>query len=258
MLVTPDDFLKLNERVFTSQAPLGATYGTAVFEKLVEHIEPHLVITDAGGAVEWYEFVARAKAELLAASSFSRRDSPSVLGVARIAAKYWKASGTQPQRRLAFVQSLDLRRVAEEDWTRLVAAGQREDAKTTAIAAGSVVEAVALDVLEREPTAGALRDRLNGLPQEQRRNLRARGQPSEWPFSFLLLALGPLGLAILSESTHDVGHRLRQWRNFVHPNQARAEEPLSPADGRIAAGFAEKVLEEVERWSLRGGQPAPP
>jgi hypothetical protein len=261
MLVTPDDFRKLQERAFAVQGALGATYALAVFDKLVEHIEPHLVITEPGGAAEWYEFIERAKADLNNARSFSGRSTPSMEGVVLTAEKYWKLTGPEVQRKLDFIRSADLRRVAEEDWTRLVAAGQREDAKTTALAAGSVVEAVAVDVLERLPDgdAGRLRDRLNALPPEHRMKLRtASGAPTKWPFAFLLLALGPHGLNVLTERTHVVGHTLRDWRNLVHPNEARAEPPLSPADGRLAAGFAEKVLEDVEAWSARGANLAVP
>ncbi len=255
MLVTPDDFLELNQRAFRPQASLGPDHSIQVFDKLVEHIEPHLLILDGGGAVAWYQQVVLTRSELTMAGSGARA-SPALQALAELAVKYWKLTGAQPQRKLDFMQNSDLRRVAEDDWTRLVAAGQREDAKTTAIAARSVVEAIALDVIERLPRTGAdkLRDHLNALVPDRRMNLRpANGPPPKWTFAFLLLAVGPQGLKVLTDRTHVVGHTLRDWRNLVHPNEARFEQPLSAADGRLAAGFAEKVIEDVDAWSVHGG-----
>jgi hypothetical protein len=166
-------------------------------------------------------------------------------------------SGQHPQQALSFFLNPSLKRIAEDDWNRVIGAAQREDAKTTAIAAGSVVEAIALDILERLVASDAtkLRDRVNGLPHTQRRGITDRGaDPSEWKFAFLLLALGPDGLKVLTDRTHDIGHKLRDWRNYVHPAKSRTETPLSPADGRLAAAFAEKVIEEVSGWQANGGQ----
>jgi hypothetical protein len=255
MVVTPDIFQRLRDRVFAVQGALGSDYSLAVFAKLVEHIEPHLVITDTGCAAEWYEYVERARADIINAVSHRGRPPPSLDGVARIAQRYWMLTGPHAQRRLAFISDAGLRRVAEDDWTRLVAAGEREDAKTTAIAAGSVVEAIALDLIERLTAVKVtqLRDHLNALPPSQRMSLSAKGdEPSRWTFAFLLLAVGPRGLHVLSERTHTVGHTLRDWRNLVHPDVARAEPPLTAADGRLAAGFAEKVIEDVGEWESSG------
>lgn len=255
MLVTPDDFLRLKERIVEDFARLEGTYGRQVFDRLVADIEPRLVVTDPGGAADWFEAVVKARQAL---SLGHLGVAPGFLGsVANLAARYMKVPGSEPQRRLGFMCKPDLKRVAEEDWSRLVAAAQHEDAKTTAIAAGSVIEAIALDILERLSSAEAvqLRDHINALPDEKRRKQgRARKGPSEWKFAFLLIALGPEGLAILTDRTHQVGHTLRDWRNFVHPNCSRAEAPMTAADGRIAAGFAEKVIEEVEAWTTSGAR----
>jgi hypothetical protein len=152
----------------------------------------------------------------------------------------------------------ELRRIAEEDWSRAVAAGQREDAKTAAIVAGSVVEAIALDILERLSADDVvrLRDHLNSLAPGERRDLAAERQrrPEEWRFAFLLVAIGPRGLKVLTEQTHEIGHQLRDWRNYVHPAVERTQPRLGPADGRLGLAFAEKVMEEAVAWSADGGR----
>jgi hypothetical protein len=249
MLVAPDDLLALRDRILDTPR-LGNEYALSVFDRLTKDIEPHLVVTEPGGAAKWFEIVVQARAAI---ANGSRGISPHMLETAAaVATKFWKLSGPEPQRRLQFMRNAELRRVAEEDWTRLVVAGEREDAKTAVIAGGSVVEAVALDVLETltADQVANLRDAINSLKQEQRMNLPpARGKPADWRFGNLLFALGPSpGLQILSDRTHVIGHQLRDWRNLVHPSEARAEPPLTPADGRIAVGFAEKVVEEVQAW----------
>lgn len=254
MVVTPDDFRKLGE-LLKGLAPLGSAYARATFDWLVAAIQPTLVITEPGGATEWLANVAKT-ADLIHVATHSKSVTVALENIARIAEKYQKTTGLGPQRRLDFIRNADLRRVAEDDWNRLVAAGQREDAKTTAIAAGSVIEAIALDIMERlsEPDAGKLRDHLNALPADDRMNLSAKGALPDWKFSVLLLALGPRGLKILSPRTYAVGHTLRDWRNFVHPKKASREPPLSASDGRMAAGFAGKVVEDVETWTANGAE----
>lgn len=116
----------------------------------------------------------------------------------------------------------------------------------TAIAAGSVVEAVALDVLERALDADALRDRLNGPPQDQRRGPReARGPPSKWPFAFLLLALGPLGLDVL-----------RGARPTSAGQTSGTAWPIVPG-GRAPrdAGYQSHVRLFVRQWGASDGDP---
>jgi len=251
MLVTPDDFVRLKERILDSRQ-LANEYAMLVFDRLVADIQPRLVITEPGGAAEWYEKVILTRSTI---ASGTRGVSPAMLdGVAAVASKYLRLLGPEPQREFPFMHSPELRAVAQADWTRLVAAAQREDGKTAAIAAGSVVEAVALDLLEQLPNgeAAKLRDHLNRLKPAARRDLFGRGDLHEWSFAFLLLALSPLGLDVLSERAHAIGHNLRDWRNLVHPHLARRESAPSAADGRLAAGLAEKVIEDVEAWSKKG------
>jgi len=253
MLVTADDFerfLALYKDDFQRRKPAEVT---PLFDQLVKAIEPRLVVTEPGGAMDWIEAVTKARTAI---AESIRSVAPDCLAdVARLARKYGNISGPQPQRPLSFIQSADLRRVAVEDWSRAIGAAQHEEAKTTAVAAGSVVEAIALDILERLSPADAekLRMHLNGLPSAQRRNLQQNQRDLErWSFAILILALGPDGLKVLSERTHDIGHQLRDWRNCVHPGKYRSEPPLSSADGRLAIAFAEKVIEEVTAWHAAG------
>jgi hypothetical protein len=260
MLVTADDVEALKDRCQDEilrgpdQGPGIRGVAQPIFDRLVEAIEPNLVFTEAGSAVEWFEAITKARPTL--GRSINSATIEHLEKVARVTRKYQKLLGAAPQRAFAFFKDADFRRVAEEDWSRAVAAGQREDAKTAAIAGGSVVEAIALDILTRLATAEAdrLRDHLNGLPAPARRNLLAKKQPDDWSFAFLLLALGPDGLQVLTERTHEIGHTLRDWRNFVHPGKAKTEAPLSAADGRLAVAFAEKVIEEAAGWDAAGAK----
>lgn len=255
MLVTADDlerFITLYRDDFRKLNPAEVV---PIFDQLVEAIEPRLVVTEPGGAADWIQAVTRARAAI---GGGMRGVAPDLLkDVFELARKYGNISGPQPQRSLSFIQKADLRRVAEEDWNRAIGAAQREEAKTTAVAAGSVVEAIALDILERLSAADAekLRLHLNGLPIDRRRQLTQPSKPTlaKWQFAVLLLALGADGLKVLSDRTHDIGHQLRDWRNCVHPGKYRSEPPLSPADGRLAIAFAEKVIEEVTAWHAAGG-----
>jgi hypothetical protein len=74
MLVTPEDFRQLNERAFSRQSQ-GPRVAIPVLEKLVDHIQPRLVFTDAGGAVVWFENVELARGELTLAGNSSRQSS---------------------------------------------------------------------------------------------------------------------------------------------------------------------------------------
>ncbi|MBN8466175.1 hypothetical protein JYJ95_06605 [Corallococcus exiguus] len=255
MIVTAADFVALGKRITDDLFPLRQEAASRVYEQLISAVEPHLVITDAGGAIKWFEYIDRAR---VAVRDGMRGVSPGFLNdVAELVSKYWKPAGTHAQRSLPFILNTKLRQVAEEDWNRAISSAQREDAKTTAISAGSVVEAIALDIIE--PIAPAdivkLQNYLNGLPVDRRRNLSMSPKkvtPQEWNFAFLILALGHEGLKVLTERTHDIGHTLRDWRNYVHPDVSRNEPPLSPVDGRLAVAFAEKVIEEAEAWHSAG------
>jgi hypothetical protein len=265
MLVTADDveqFVALYEGEYPKlKSPrLKEAEAVKLFDLLVESIQPRLVVTEPGGAMDWIEAVMRARAAIAEGSRGAARTH--LKEVVELARRYGNISGPQPQRILNFILNAGLRRVAEEDWSRAVGAAQREEAKTTAVAAGSVVEAIALDILERlsPDDAEKLRVHLNGLEQDRRRNLHQPAKPTlaKWQFAVLILALGSQGLKVLSDRTHDIGQLLRDWRNCVHPSKYRSVPPLSSADGRLAIAFAEKVIEEVTLWHAAGGKPVVP
>ncbi|GMT96863.1 hypothetical protein KH5H1_09820 [Corallococcus caeni] len=253
MIVTADDFVALGHRL-TGPNRLRSGKAALVFDKLVSHVEPQLVLTDTGAAVDWFTMVETIRTNLIAELG----SAPGELEqVAKFVTKFWKLSGQHALRQLPFIRDAKLRAVAEDDWSRAVGSAQREDAKTTAITAGSVVEAIALDIIEPIPPADTvkLRDCLNALPEDRRRKLHMspkKTAPQDWTFAFLILALGHEGLKVLTERTHDIGHTLRDWRNYVHPDVSRNAPPLSPVDGRIAVAFAEKVIEEAEAWHNAG------
>lgn len=206
--------------------------------------------------MEWFFAVIKARSALEKNERGSvARSLDEAIGLTK---KYANIAGALPQQIFSFMKDPGLKRVAEEDWNRAVGAAQREEAKTTAVAAGSVVEAIAIDILERldKNQIMKMRNHLNQLKKEQRRGIDQppKPTPKEWKFAFQLLALGPAGLKILDKRTHDIGDQLRNWRNCVHPDKYRSEEPLSSADGRLAIGFAEKVIEQVRTWDNDGAK----
>lgn len=254
MRYTKADLEAIRDVYLRTTGRLGSDYASRMVRTVLDEIEPRLVFTEEAAGAEWLmhrvllESLLGANARDPAREHFDR--------LIEALGRFLPVDGGRaPRRSFRFIQAADLRRVAEDDWTRAVAAAQREEAKTTAIAAGSVVEAIALDVLERigEPDRARLRAHVNGLAQPQRRNLReAPAELARWSAAYRLFAIGPGGLAILSERTHEIGHQLRDWRNDVHPDLARANPAFSAADGRLAVGFAEKVIEEVELWHDTG------
>ncbi|WP_147445085.1 hypothetical protein [Corallococcus sp. CA053C] len=262
MLVTADDFKAL-DKLFNHESialRISGARAVSILDKLISGIEPHLAITDPGGAVDWISSTEKLRSDLTA--EMRGAASKSLEKVANLASKYWKPSGRHAQRPLTFIKNPELRRIAEDDWNRAISAAQREDAKTAAISAGSVVEAIALDVLEgiSDVDADRLRDHLNSLPPAQRQTYSARKDSAlkDWPLAFLILALGPDGMRALTNRTRDIGQQLRDFRNYVHPGKSRSQTLLSPADGRIAVGFAEKVIEEVEVWAPTRATTFPP
>lgn len=254
--VTPDDFDALKGRLFDEFKRLDPKYALPIFDRLIQSVEGQLVITEPGGVTEWLELVTRLRVNLESERMTSVDKSLERISI--LIRKYWKPASRHAQRPLPFILNAKLREVAEDDWSRAVISAQREDAKTTAISAGSVVEAMALDVLESLPNdvLSRLKTHLNNLPKEKRGALNAgKPSPATWTFAYLIFALSPNGVSLITQRTHDIGQLLRDWRNFVHPSVSRDEEPLSAADGRLAIGFAEKVIEEVERWHAAGRQP---
>lgn len=232
----------------------GRTY--AILDAIINDIEPRLVVTEPGGGVEWLNAVAVVRTAVkegqrgIAPSAFDR--------VASLVEKFLPGGSTDAIRRFDFMIAPGLKRVAEDDWNRAVASAQRDDGKGTAIAAGSAVEAFIADLLLRGSAAEleALRLKLQAVPQVQRRNIpmpnKVNAPVSEWKHAQRLLAVGPHGLGVLSERTHELAHTLRDWRNAVHPEAAAQEPPYTSADGRLAVGLAEKVIEELEAWAKAG------
>ncbi|NNC17659.1 hypothetical protein HJC22_18230 [Corallococcus exiguus] len=261
MIVTADDFIAFEKLVNNDHPALRLQYDQSlpIFEELTSQVMPHLAITDAGGAVEWFAMKYRIRAELGTGKHGAVADS--LRRMANLVSKYWKPAGAHPQKALTFIKNTELRHIAEDDWNRAIGAAQREDAKAAAISAGNVVEAVTLDALEALTDAQfkSLRKKLDSLEPARRRSIDFK-EPSleKWRFIQFILATGPIGMGMLTERTHDLGHMLRDWRNLVHPAASRKKkDPLLPSEGRLAIGLAESVIEDAEAWVNRG-RPLPP
>jgi hypothetical protein len=253
VLITPDDLEEFQKRYFERWTGLSADLAPQIFNELVTEIEPRLAFTDPGGGLEWME--TRTKTKVSIAGSQRGLIEHLLPVLIQLAKKYWRLEGPYPQRKFPFIANAALRGIAEHDWGRALAGQGREDSKTAALAAASVVEAIALDILERLSAAdrARLRDHVNALPLGDRFNVHTKkAHPADWALAYMLVALGPKSLGVLLKDAHELGHLLRDARNYVHPAKARSEPPLTSADGRLAPGFADKAIEQVEAWTNRG------
>jgi hypothetical protein len=94
MLVRADDFLAFKDRYQDGFSKLQNSEAAQIFDRLVEGIQSRLVITDAGGAVEWLQETLRARAAI---SGGMRGVAPAFIEhVAKLATKYGRLTGPVP------------------------------------------------------------------------------------------------------------------------------------------------------------------
>lgn len=163
--------------------------------------------------------------------------------LAETASRCWRGSGKDGMRKLEFVRDAELRRLAERDLHSLGVAQRTGEVKMCLVLAGSVLEAMLVDLLEQDAVA---------YREARDRAKTASGRRLSGPAKDLDL-IGQIEVAAalgrLRESTRRAAHALRYSRNFVHPTVEREElkgEPLRTQDAALAGALAEMVLADLQ------------
>jgi hypothetical protein len=133
------------------------------------------------------------------------------------------ATGVLPQVDFTFVNDARLRVMAARDYSELRVAVFYGNVKAKALLAGSVVEAVVLDLLLQK-----------GIPFEELKNLTA------YPIYERAKNEG-----ILAGRTLNAAHASRDGRNFVHPAVEYREGDLTPAQADLIVSLMRAVLGEL-------------
>jgi|CXWL01.1.fsa_nt_gi hypothetical protein len=253
MHVTPTD---LESLVKVVQQPNANTrfqgYAKAAL-RICEGLEPNMVIDSDDDRIKWLIGVETvhswAVADPDAKNPFAGGKRPEKMTeLLEIANRWWRGPSTGPARALAFIKDKALRAIAERDLQSLNATSMAEETKSVLILGGSVIEAVLLDILERDPgltTAAAAK---------QPKPASFKSQPNDWDFFQMVDVCGPTGLSATSAATTDLAHKVRWWRNFVHPDRERKElarNPLRRSDGMVVRALTDKVLEEAADWCAK-------
>lgn len=132
------------------------------------------------------------------------------------------AEGTDlPGETFAFVAVDTTRAIAQRDYDELRVASRT--VKARALLAGSVVEAVLMDALERK-----------GFTAKQ---------VAAWTFHELITEAQ--GAKVISDRTAKVAHSLRDMRNLVHPAVELREGRLSVGAAEAAVSLMRLVLEDL-------------
>jgi|GEM_PF-4012653 hypothetical protein len=250
MLVTPSDLENLVRTVREPEKNSLYRGFYAAILRVCEALESSLVVTDDADRTAW--LVDMEGLRLWAVEAPNPRNPLAGMGrldaldrLVSAAKKWWRGPSTGPVRPLRFVKDPVLRTIAERDLHSLGAATKAEETKAALIFSGSVIEAVLLDVLERDAVLTATAAARHPQPN------RVRGQPRGWDFEPMIDVCGPSGLAVLAATTVTISHTVRRWRNFVHPDRERTElaaGPLGLSDAHLSHALTQKILEEAETW----------
>jgi len=223
------------------------------FIRVCDLLEPDLIWSagDEVSRVEWLTTLAHVRSYLVFWSAPPptrdlKLDVFEAEQLASLAAKAWRGPSKGPHRPLPFIKNSELRAIAERDLGSLSAARRADEVKVALVLAGSIIEAILVDIVSQNPTESEAAAR--GIPQL--RNLPT--DMSRWTLVQMISVCGPQGLRVLSDKTKDIANTVRDWRNFVHPEKERAEtrnNPLKPSDAAMAEALVEKVIDEVRLWA---------
>ena len=133
-------------------------------------------------------------------------------------------------REFPFVSDSRLRQIVERDYIEIQAAFAAGCWKSVIILSGGAIEAILLDILQRDPRAGTA----SRAPR--------KSDPSKWDFSDLIKVSVELGLVSLG--VEKLSDPVREYRNLVHPgNEIRSGLKF----GKEEATIALEVLHMVHR-----------
>ncbi len=258
MKAHPDDLKQLLAKFgYTPSAALDSGHGPqlSTFFGIAEALEPGLVLDE--DRIEWRIGMDRLRFLLSRwqhGTPAGAMPSSELLRLGAIAECRWRGPARGDRRELPFIRDAALRGIAERDFATLVAARQHEEIKTAIIMAGSVIEAILADAVERDlskTTAASTAVQAS----RAKKNPRVWGKFNahdidSWTLAQLVAVAGPDGLRLLSERAEQMAEVVRDWRNFVHPRKERdatATAPLGLSDAKAAEALVERVLEEIQR-----------
>ena len=275
MRAHPEDLVRLLEQMpGQTDTKLSVCHAAHVdaFLQVCRALEPDMVWSDGEHRTKWLIHTCSLRSALKAWTSDDRtiltgthRDIDELVVLSKLASTLWRGPSDGPLEEFSFMKDSRLRSIAERDRRSLTVARQTEQTKMALVLAGSVIEALLLDVLEHDKTATReAAVAVKGLRKESDPaigRMKPGSTPEKWPFLVLIAVSGQAGLGVLSKRAESVADTLRDWRNYVHPAQERNvtdEIPLGPNDAALAEGLAVQDVEEVRRWWAKAEEVAAP
>ena len=146
---------------------------------------------------------------------------------------------------LSFISSSDLRKILKRDIAELnvaISQGYNKTSKTCMVLAGSIVEALLLDVLKKNETAA--KSVASQLPNKPNSNL------DKWVLSDMVSVGMAMSPPLLPADAESGASQLRQWRNLIHPGRELRDaknKRISPTPGRArtAVSFLQFIADEL-------------
>lgn len=137
-----------------------------------------------------------------------------------------------------FVENKYLRETAARDWAEAKLCFNAKAWKFCVMACGSVLEAMLLDSLLRDP------EKAIAALKAQRPNRKPPNDLYQWNLIDLVDAAA--GTDIISEASSHLGHALRLHRNLVHPGR-QINEPIivSEEESLISLNTVEKIIRDL-------------
>lgn len=165
-------------------------------------------------------------------------DSSVLDALVELALGSWRGpSSTKEQ--FPFVKNETLKLISERDFRSLQVALKQDEWKSAVILAGSVVEAMLIDVVEQESLA-----RNAVVPSVPKKNTE---KPEHWTLHELVSTCGPAGIGRLGDRTVRAADLVRDYRNFVHPGlELRTGDRVSGQDARLSGLLVEMIVADLK------------
>jgi hypothetical protein len=260
----PDDLQYLNRDLHQPQGQSPNDGGMVLaFSRTCRSLEPAIVFPNEETRREWLSLVAEVEFKIGAWQRRYTVPEPAVHQIkpgtftrlAEFAAAHWRAPTTMPLRQMPFIRDAALRKIAERDFVSLLNARKSDDVKAALVFAGSLVETILLDQLERDRArATACGRAIQTARRATNARVWGRFDPVDidtWNLVHMVAVVGPDGLGALDRRTEQMADTVRDWRNFIHPRKERDETqaaPLRIQDSVMAAALAEVIVTQLEAF----------
>ena len=197
-----------------------------------------------------YDFVlARASARQWgAATNFNFSEAVHLQPIKQMAERvvstleHYGGDGSQVvSRSFAFIKDSDLRQIIERDYRELrLKVFPSRAWKSTVILAGSIMEAILLDQLARDPSIAAKAKLSKWAPKDKTGTVLDL-VAGDWKLFALIGVSVDIGV-LPADRAKSFDQVLRDYRNFVHPKkELRAQHPCTEAEALMSVGALEGV-----------------